>query len=290
MAPDGIGRDAADIAALMGELRRRLQVSGVTARSASRSRGSTSRSGTSRARSRASRSTAAWQRRRAAIDVPAYASLLRYGAAAWSSAMPPRRRRAAIAGSNCTRSPAETVAAATGRPGAGCPLMVDINCAWDFAGALTMARQFTPHDLWWLEEPIATAQRFRRARPPAPGSRHADRRRREFRQPRRSAVHAGQGGGRHHPAERHQDRRHQRDGEGDRAGARPGVTVAPHSPYFGPGLIATVHVIAAVGEDMFASGSTAISPRVPLGEPSMRRGGRMAVPQGPGLGITSTSG
>jgi D-galactarolactone cycloisomerase len=64
-----------------------------------------------------------------------------------------------------------------------------------------------------------------------------------------------------------------------------GAKLAPHSPYFGPGLIATIHVAASLPErppierfflDLDAS---------PLGNLVDAPGGFMRVPDGPGLGI-----
>lgn len=64
-----------------------------------------------------------------------------------------------------------------------------------------------------------------------------------------------------------------------------GTTVAPHSPYFGPGLIATMHLSASMPErppierfylDLEAS---------PLGDWIDVRDGHMRIPQGPGLGV-----
>ena len=35
-------------------------------------------------------------------------------------------------------------------------LMVDVNCAWSPALAIEMGRALEPHDLYWIEEPVAT--------------------------------------------------------------------------------------------------------------------------------------
>src|SRR5271156_3823929 len=35
-------------------------------------------------------------------------------------------------------------------------LMVDVNCAWSPAMAIEMGRALEPHDLYWIEEPVAT--------------------------------------------------------------------------------------------------------------------------------------
>ncbi|MGH7311597.1 MAG: enolase C-terminal domain-like protein, partial [Candidatus Rokuibacteriota bacterium] len=51
-----------------------------------------------------------------------------------------------------------------------------------------------------------------------------------------------------------------------------GVRVVPHSAYFGPGLLASIHGIAALAPDS-------------LGEAIHPKDGRIAVPQRPGLGV-----
>ena len=64
-----------------------------------------------------------------------------------------------------------------------------------------------------------------------------------------------------------------------------GVRVMPHSPYFGPGLIATLHVIAACLPDSLCERFYCELEATPLGEAITARDGHMQVPQGPGLGI-----
>ena len=64
------------------------------------------------------------------------------------------------------------------------------------------------------------------------------------------------------------------------------VTVAPHSPYFGPGLTATVHLIAALLPSSFVEWYFCDLPARPFGgEIDANRNGRVMVPQGPGLGL-----
>jgi D-galactarolactone cycloisomerase len=64
-----------------------------------------------------------------------------------------------------------------------------------------------------------------------------------------------------------------------------GVLVMPHSPYFGPGLIATLHVIAADLPHSLCERFYCELEATPLGEAIVVRDGHMNVPQGPGLGI-----
>ena len=66
--------------------------------------------------------------------------------------------------------------------------------------------------------------------------------------------------------------------------ARHGVAVVPHSPYFGPGLLATLHFLAAaaVEEPLEYYFADLDSPPYPALIP---QGGFVAVPDGPGLGL-----
>jgi hypothetical protein len=59
----------------------------------------------------------------------------------------------------------------------------------------------------------------------------------------------------------------------------------PHSPYFGPGLIATLHVIAARLPDSMCERFYCELEATPLGAAIDARDGHMQVPQRPGLGI-----
>jgi len=65
-----------------------------------------------------------------------------------------------------------------------------------------------------------------------------------------------------------------------------GVNVVPHSAYFGPGLLASIHCIAAMPEESLVErydADFAVNPLHDAINPNAN--GRIAVPQGPGLGI-----
>jgi L-alanine-DL-glutamate epimerase-like enolase superfamily enzyme len=64
-----------------------------------------------------------------------------------------------------------------------------------------------------------------------------------------------------------------------------GAKVAPHSPYFGPGLVATIHVAASLPEKPTIERFYLDLEASPLGALVEAPGGFMRVPQGPGLGI-----
>ena len=64
-----------------------------------------------------------------------------------------------------------------------------------------------------------------------------------------------------------------------------GVKVVPHSPFTGPALVATVHLIAAMGEDIPCEHRFCDLEASPIGDCVRAFNGRIAVPQGPGLGF-----
>lgn len=63
-----------------------------------------------------------------------------------------------------------------------------------------------------------------------------------------------------------------------------GVVVAPHSPYLGSGLLATLHVVAALEHDALIEYCWCELGANPLGDAISASNGKIAVPTGPGLG------
>jgi D-galactarolactone cycloisomerase len=87
-------------------------------------------------------------------DLPAYASLLRYGSAAavaHSTAQALARGHRHIKVHEIT---VPEIAAAREAAGPGVPIMVDVNCSWTVTQAIDMARRLAPLELHWLEEPV----------------------------------------------------------------------------------------------------------------------------------------
>jgi L-alanine-DL-glutamate epimerase-like enolase superfamily enzyme len=65
-----------------------------------------------------------------------------------------------------------------------------------------------------------------------------------------------------------------------------GVTVVPHTFYHGPGLLAALHVMAALGPpDALTEWRYSPLEALPLGRALLPERGRLPVPQGPGLGL-----
>jgi L-alanine-DL-glutamate epimerase-like enolase superfamily enzyme len=64
-----------------------------------------------------------------------------------------------------------------------------------------------------------------------------------------------------------------------------GITVAPHSPYFGPGLAATLHLAATLPYPVKIERVFLKLEASPFGSLIDVRSGLMTVPDGPGLGV-----
>src|SRR2546429_5336892 len=87
-------------------------------------------------------------------DLPAYASLLRYGTA---DAVARYTVQALGRGYRLVKLHEITVPevkAARDVAGPAIPIMVDTNCPWTVPQAIEMARRLAPLDLHWLEEPV----------------------------------------------------------------------------------------------------------------------------------------
>jgi L-alanine-DL-glutamate epimerase-like enolase superfamily enzyme len=64
-----------------------------------------------------------------------------------------------------------------------------------------------------------------------------------------------------------------------------GVSVVPHSAYFGPGLLASIHCIAAMPRETLVERYDCDFAVNPLHDAILPCDGRITVPQGPGLGV-----
>jgi L-alanine-DL-glutamate epimerase-like enolase superfamily enzyme len=216
--------------------------------------------------------------------LPAYASLPRYT----DPAAVARVTAAAVAkGYRAVKLHeigVEQVRAARAAAGPDIALMMDTNCPWTVAQALEMAAQVEPFGLHWLEEPVwppedhAGLARVRRgggiaiaagenAASPAECAAMIAADAVDFIQPSVTKI-----GGVAAWA------------EVARNAAAQGVTTVPHSPYFGPGFLATLHLCATLEAEALVERMDFDLPANPFGEAILPREGRLAVPQGPGLG------
>jgi len=178
----------------------------------------------------------------------------------------------------------EDVLAAKAAPGADrARIMLDVNCAWSVEEAHEMARALAGDDLLWLEEPVY---------PPEDSHGLAAIRRDGI------AIAAGENtagvfgfqslidAGAIDIA---QPSVTKIGGIGEvlrviELGKARGVQVTPHCPYFGSGFLASVHIIAALIDEPMVEVlwlDMEANPFDPWVKPV---GGRVKVPQGPGLG------
>lgn len=217
--------------------------------------------------------------------IPTYASLLRYG----KPDLIARYTQEAVARGyqaiKLHEHLVETVAPGREAAGPDIAIMVDTNCAWRPDEAIAIARKLERYDLAWLEEPIDPVDDYEALA--------------RLRRETHMTIAGGENIG--HTAEA---RGALECGALDIfqpsvtkiggivamrqaiavAQAR-GVRVMPHSPYFGPGLIATLHVIAADLPEAMCERFYCELEATPLGDAIAAPDGFMRVPQGPGLGI-----
>jgi len=218
-------------------------------------------------------------------DLPAYASLLRYGAA---DAVAHYTAQALGRGYRHVKIHEITlpeITAAREAAGPGVPLMVDTNCPWTVAEAIAMARRLAPLDIHWLEEPVWPPEnlgglaevRTRGGLDTAAGENYGTAW--EFRR----AFEAG-------AITYAQPSVTKIGGVTEMRRVMTlaetfGVQVVPHSAYFGPGLLASIHCIAAMGTESLVERFYCDFADNPLGDAIHPKLGRINIPQGPGLGI-----
>jgi L-alanine-DL-glutamate epimerase-like enolase superfamily enzyme len=217
-------------------------------------------------------------------DLPAYASLLRYGKLASLERNAEDALERGYRLIKIHEIDAGIIRGARKTVGDDVPLMVDCNCPWTVEQALAMCATLRDLDLEWLEEPVwppepALLARIRTegAIPVAAGENVAN----AFDFQRLFAAEAltiaqpsvTKVGG-------VSEMRRIFD-----LAAIAGVRVVPHSAYFGPGLLASIHVCAAQANEVWIERFYCDFDATPLGDAINPKQGRMAVPQGPGLGI-----
>jgi D-galactarolactone cycloisomerase len=177
------------------------------------------------------------------------------------------------------------VRAAREAGGRSLELTVDVNCPWTPRQAHEMARRLREFDLHWLEEPIWPPEDFRALA--------------RLRRESGLAIAAGENVG----TVRELGTMLSLDAVtfaqpsvtkiGGIAEARKayalaeghGVAVAPHSPYFGPGLAATLHLAATLPYPVKIERVFIELEASPFASLADVRAGAMRVPDGPGLGI-----
>jgi D-galactarolactone cycloisomerase len=221
--------------------------------------------------------------------ITAYASLLRYGDPGLVARMTAEAVDRGYRYVKLHETDPATVKAARTASGPGIGLMMDTNCPWTTTQAIEMTRKLEDYDLFWLEEPVWPPENYEGLA--------------EVRRDGGIPIAAGENAG------SMLDFKHM-FAAGAVTYAQPSVTkiggvtemrkvmtlaeafnvgVVPHAPYFGPGLVATLHVIAASPrESLFERLYCDLEARL-VGPVIDAVDGRMAVPQEPGLGVQPDS-
>ena len=217
-------------------------------------------------------------------SLPVYASLMRYG----DSALVARNAAAAFARGfqaiKLHEVHTQHVVAARVAIGPKVALMLDTNCPWTVQQSLSMADELRPSELLWLEEPLWPPEDFAGLA--------------QIRRESGIAIAAGENTMTAHHFGQMFD-----VGAVDYAqpsvtkiggvtefmkvvamAGKHGVPVMPHSPYFGPGLLATLHMTATLLPETMIEYSYADLGASPLGAAIEVHNGRINVPNGPGLG------
>jgi L-alanine-DL-glutamate epimerase-like enolase superfamily enzyme len=216
----------------------------------------------------------------------AYASLMRYPSPADVAAACRHYADAGFGGIKLHQLDLESVRAAREAVGPAVELMLDVNCPWSPREAIRMGRLFEPCRLAWLEEPVWPPEDYRGL---AEVSAALD-----------TPVAAGENEGlaqgfadivAHRAVDYLQPSMTKVGGllQSKKictlAGAA-NLSVVPHSFYFGPGLAATLHLMASSPGCLWLEFPTGELEAPILTEPIVARHGFVEVPTGPGLGVT----
>jgi L-alanine-DL-glutamate epimerase-like enolase superfamily enzyme len=220
----------------------------------------------------------------ARTSVPAYASLLKYRDAGLVAQIAGQAVADGFTQVKLHETGDAEIAAARRAIGDDVPLMVDVNCAWSPDEALRVAGRLAPYDLHWLEEPVWPPEDFeglRRVREQAPMPLAAGENACtafeflrllevgsvDIVQPSITKV----GGVTEFVKVLHLAATHN-------------VRVAPHSPYFGPGLLATLQLLATRPEIEAVEIFHLKLEQDLFGGAVEVRDGRVPIPTTPGLG------
>lgn len=283
IAPIAIGRDASNIDALHAELQKRLHIFGrfgITAFAIS------------------GLDIALWDLAGKVANQPivellggkrrsrfgCYASLLRYADAALVARHCERALQEGFRAIKLHEVDEQVIGAARAAVPRAVPLLLDVNCEWSVADAIAIGRRLAPLGLEWFEEPVFPPEDAAGlcavgeacGIPIAAGenccfaSQFAallDARAVQYAQPSVTKV----GGITEFR-------------KVEALAAERGVKLAPHSPYFGPGALATLHLLAAQSDEARFEYFYLDVDAALYGDALAPRNGELALPTPPGLG------
>jgi L-alanine-DL-glutamate epimerase-like enolase superfamily enzyme len=217
-------------------------------------------------------------------DVRAYASLLRYASASDVGRAATLMVARGFTAIKLHQIDVDSVEVARDAVGDDVDLMLDTNCPWTVEDAIAIGRRLERFGLRWLEEPVWPPEdyvglaRVRAAVRIPIASGENDATLHGF----SALVAAG-------AADVLQPSVTKVGGLGEMRkiatlAAAAGVTFVPHSFYYGPGLAATLHVIAATPGVPYVEFPPGALEADLLAEPFRCVGGRVGAPTAPGLG------
>jgi L-alanine-DL-glutamate epimerase-like enolase superfamily enzyme len=177
---------------------------------------------------------------------------------------------------------AEAVAATRQTTGPGVPIMVDTNCAWLPDAAYDAVMAMKPYDPLWVEEPVWPAEdveslgklRESTGVPIAAGE-NATGTLEFFRMVAAGLDYVQPSAVKHGLTAQWDICRH---------AEQSGATCVPHSPYFGPGYLATLHLLAAKEKEVALERFFCDLGHMPYGKSAPIENGVVTIPDMPGLG------
>ena len=216
-------------------------------------------------------------------DVAVYASLVRYAEPALVEDIAARAIAEGYRHVKLHEVALDPIAAGRRTVGADVPLMTDVNCRWSVAQAEAILPKLKELGLFWVEEPVFPPEDFRtlhrlqeRLAIPISAGENActavefERLAHAVTYPQPSVTKVG--------------------GISEflkviRLASALGKTPMPHSPYFGPGYWATLHLCGLLAEPslfefMYVETEAWLDPAIPL-----PRAGRLSLPSSSGLGF-----
>ena len=218
-------------------------------------------------------------------DVRAYSSLMRYSTPSTVARICAERVAQGFTHIKLHEHSVDAVLAARDGAGKDIAIMNDVNCPWSVAEALAMEKAYRPANLFWLEEPVW----------PPEDHKGLARVRREG----QTRIAAGENAaGLHDFVDSFE--------KGAVDIAQPSVTkiggitemrkiiaaaeahsveLIPHCAYFGPGNLASIHIVASLSTDTMLENIYANLEASPYGNSMVAKNGRVRVPTGPGLGV-----
>jgi D-galactarolactone cycloisomerase len=216
--------------------------------------------------------------------LPCYASLLRYSDPSLTARQCEQALAEGFAAIKLNEVSEPAIAAARAALPRDTPLLLDVNCEWSVEDAIAIGRRLAPMAPGWLEEPVFPPEDGAGLRavgeatgiPIAAGENCCfatqfaalfDAGAVQFAQPSVTKV----GGVTEFRA------------IASLASER-GVQLAPHSPYFGPGALATLHLIAALAPQARFEYFYLRTEAALYGSPLSPEVGQLRVPAAPGLG------